>query len=86
MALEFRLTGWVLHGGLVRRNHLCSIRLSHRGFETVMGWTLFFGALGLISIGMLFLTDQIAVRVIYVVLLALCLTAVVRRRRKSRTQ
>ncbi len=51
-----------------------------------MGWTLFFGALGLISIGMLFLTDQIAVRVIYVVLLALCLTAVVRRRRKSRTQ
>lgn len=86
MALQFRLTGWVLHGGLVRRNHLCSIRLAHRGFETVMGWTLFFGVLGLISIGMLFLTDQVAVRFIYVLLLAVCLTAIVWRRRKSRTQ
>lgn len=51
-----------------------------------MGWTLFFGVLGLISIGMLFLTDQVAVRFIYVLLLALCLTAIVWRRRKSRTQ
>lgn len=50
------------------------------------GLMLTFGALGLISIAMVFLSEQLSVRIIFVALLAVCVGAILWMGRKSRAQ